>query len=185
MDLAVRRCLIWVVWLHLAFAASSAAQPGARNVLLLNSFQRGFPPHTEFTESFRTELSRRSSEPINFLEVSIQPGPLGPTPQEAPIVNYLMSTLEGRRLDLVVTVGGPAAAFAQKHRDQLFPSTPLLQSALDWRRVPIESLTVNDTVVAVAEDLPLIVENILRLLPETTSVFAVIGASEFEQVLAQ
>jgi signal transduction histidine kinase len=36
-------------------------------------------------------------------------------------VSYLLSTLSGWRLDLVVSVGGPAAAFSQNYRERLFP----------------------------------------------------------------
>ena len=33
--------------------------------------------------------------------------------------------------DLIVTVGGPAATFARKHRQQIFPDTPLLLASVD------------------------------------------------------
>ena len=50
------------------FVSSAAAQPEARQVLLLSSFQRH--PIAVFNQTFRTELSRQSLEPINFFEVS-------------------------------------------------------------------------------------------------------------------
>ena len=177
---ALRRRLLGTAVLIAALASPGAAQSGARNVLLLNSFQRGMLPHTEFTEKFRAELSREWTEPINFLEMSLQPGPLGPMPDEPPFVDYLRSTLAGRRLDLVVAVGAPAATFAGKYREQLFPGTPLLQSGVDARRVPVQTLTPQDTVVAVTEEVPRIVGDMLALRPDTRHVLVVIGASDFE-----
>ena len=115
--------VLWLLWLNLAFAASSAAQPRTTQVVVLTSFERH--PFTVFTDIFRTELSQ-SSAPVNFLQLSIQPDPFGPLLQDEPVVNFLSSSLAGRRVDLVVSVGGPAAAFAQKYRTRLFPATPLL-----------------------------------------------------------
>ena len=71
--MSLRRWLFWMVWLNLAFVSSAAAQPEARQVLLLSSFQR--EPIAVFNQTFRTELSRQSPEPINFFEVSIRPTP--------------------------------------------------------------------------------------------------------------
>ena len=164
--------------LFLACALSAAAQTATRQVLLLNSFER--QPSTVHTQIFRTELSRRSPEPINFVEVSIQPAPFGPAPEDEPVVDYILSTIAGRKLDLVVSVGGPAAAFAQKHRVQLFPTTPLLEAALDARFLSASTFTAYETVVAGSLDLGRIVDNILVLLPQTTTVFAVMGTSAFE-----
>ena len=176
----MRRCIIGAVWLNLAFAAASAAQPGAQRVLLLNSFERGSAVENLFAGAFRTELSRQSLQPMNIFEVSLQPALAPYNPREAGVVDYLVSTFAGQRLDLVVTLGGPAAAFAQKYRERLFPSTPLLLAAVDQRSIQDEALDANETALAVATDAPQIIEGILQLLPETTNIFVVIGASEVE-----
>jgi PAS domain S-box-containing protein len=180
-ELTLRRCLTWVAWLNLAFASSSAAQPGARQVLLLNSFERGSAVENLFAGTFRTELGRQSPEPINFFEVSLQAALTPDHPQEEPVVDYLLSTFTGQPLDLVVTLGGPAAAFAQKYRERLFPATPLLLAAVDRRSVQDWELTPNATALTVATDPPQMLESVLRLLPETTNIFVVIGASGVEE----
>src|SRR6478672_9101339 len=41
-------------------------------VLLLQSFDRNFAPFDTFVNVFRSGLSRRSSNPIVFLEISVQ-----------------------------------------------------------------------------------------------------------------
>lgn len=179
--LARRRCQIAVVWLMLAFASSSSAQPAARQVLVLNSFERGSAIQNLFAGRFRTELGRHSSEPLNVFEVSLQPVLSAENPRETRIIDYLRATFAGQRLDLVVTLGAPAASFARQHREQLFPSTPLLLAAVDRRLVQRGAGATTDTALAVVTDPYRVVNDALRLLPDTTTVFVVIGASRIEE----
>jgi PAS domain S-box-containing protein len=172
---------VWAIVLVLASASLSAAQPEPRHVLLLHSFDREFAPFDTFAGLFRTELSRQSSTPIMFLEVSVRPGRFTDSPEEAPVVSYILSALAGRGVDLVVSVGGPAATFAQKYRRQLFPATPLILASVDRRFVQHATLTPNDTAVADDNDPLPVVRDILQVLPETTHVFVVIGTSPLEQ----
>ena len=94
-------------------------------------------------------------------------------------MNYLESTIVGQRLDLVVSVGGPAAVFARKYRERLFPTTPLLETALDERFLT-SSLSEFETAVAGTLDMGLVIDNLLLIRPETETVFAVIGTTDFE-----
>ena len=164
--------------LTLAMATTSAAQPATRNVLLLKSFDRD--PFTTYADMFRAELSRRSPEPLNVFEVSIQPAPFEATPEEEPVVNYLRAVVAGRRVDLVVSIGGPSAVFAQKYRETLFPTTPLVQAAVDRRWLENQTLDSAETAVPAILDLPRVLDDMLVLLPETRNVFVVIGTSQFE-----
>ena len=62
----------------------------------------------------------------NFLALLVRPAASGQVPDEEPLISYLESTVSGQFLDLVVAVGGPAAAFVRTHRERLFPTTPIL-----------------------------------------------------------
>ena len=55
-------------------------------------------------------------------------------------------------------------------------------TAVEQRRIQRSSLTENDTVVAVAHDLPAIIENIQRVLPDTKTVAVVNGDSPGERI---
>ena len=134
-----------------------------------------------FAALFRPELSRLFGEPIDFIEMSLQAARLDPSASEESILNDLRSTLPRRRLDLVVTIGGPAAAFAQRYREQLFPTTPMLLAGVDRRFVQNMGTIANQTAVAVEHDPPQMIDTILQLLPDTRTVFVIIGASQFEQ----
>ncbi|HVQ17187.1 MAG TPA: hypothetical protein VMS40_26465, partial [Vicinamibacterales bacterium] len=177
----MRRCLAIAFWLTWVFASASSAQPAPRNVLILDSFDIGYATDVAFARAFRTELSKQSPEPINFFEVSVRPTPSAGAIAEEAVANYLHSSLAGQRMDLVMTISAPAALFARKYRDRLFPTTPLLLGAVDHRWVRHEVLTANEAVVPLAIDPVRIVEDILRLRPQTTNLILVLGDSPLER----
>jgi PAS domain S-box-containing protein len=166
--------------LILGFAPVGSAQAQPRRVLLLYSYEREFA-HTAFAGMFRPELTRSSAEPVDYIEVALQTAGESVRAPDASIVTRLSSTFAGTRLDLVVAIGGPAAVFAQKHREQLFPTTPMLFAAVDRRFIEKGTMADNDTAVAVTHDPPQMIEHILKLLPDTQTVLVVIGASQLEQ----
>ena len=117
--------------LSLLGAAPSDAQPAVKQVLLLQSTNRGNLPIDRFTSDFRVELDQRVGRPVNVIQVTV--GPIGfvGAPEQA-IVDYIRATFAARpKPDLLVTVGGPAAVFARKYRQQIFPDTPLLLASVD------------------------------------------------------
>ena len=61
---------------------------------------------------------------------------------------------------------------------QLFPDTPLLFAAVDQRFLRDAPLGEDETAVAVANDIPQLVDEILHLLPETQQVFMVMGSGQ-------
>jgi len=81
-----------------------------------------------------------------------------------------------------VSIGAPAANFVQRHRQQLFATTPMVFTAVEQRRIQRSSLTENDAVVATAHNFPALIENILHVLPNTKTVAWVLGASTGEKL---
>src|SRR5580704_9966434 len=69
--------------------------------------------------------------------------------------------------DVVVTMGPPAAAFYPQNRDKVFPATPLVITGVDERFVLKSALRAGDAAVASHQSLPGVVDNILRVLPDT------------------
>ena len=96
-------------------------------------------------------------------------------------VGYLRGLFATHPPDLIVTMVSPAARFIQRHRQDLFPSTPVIFAALDARAIRDATLTANDTMVAVSTDQRAIIENILRTLPGTTNVAVVTGDAPIER----
>jgi len=158
--------------------APAEAQSPVRQVLVLQSFSRGNMILDQFTGNFRVDLDRRVGEPVNVVQLVVGPTGFVGAPEQA-VINFIDSTFaDGPKPDLVVTIAGPAAVFARKYREQLFPDTPLLFAAVDERYLRDAPLGENDTAVAVVNDFPGLVDDILQLLPETRQVFMVMGSGQ-------
>ena len=97
------------------------------------------------------------------------------------LVTFLEGRLKEQPVDLVVPVGTAGMQFAAKHRDRLFPSTPVLVVASEPRMMSPELLRTNATAVTQRVSLPGMVEDILQLQPQTTNIVVVFGASALER----
>ena len=165
----------------LLYATINAAASEPKRVLILDSFGRDFAPWNEYATDIRAELLRQSPEPIDLYEASLATARFAGDLQERPFVDYLRALFADHQLDLIITIGGPAAGFVQRYRRQLFPSTPMLYTAVEQRRVPLAGLTANDTAVAITIDFARLVDNILHVLPKTNNIAVVIGNSPIEK----
>ena len=162
-------------------AAPSDAQPAVRQVLVLQSFDRGNAAVDQFTTNFRVELDQRVEGPVNVVQVVVGPTGFVSAPEQA-VVDYIRSTFVNRpKPDLIVTIAGPAAVFARKYRQQLFPETPILFASVDQKYLRDAPLGDNETAVAVVNDFPRVIENVLQLLPQTRQVFMVVGSGPIGQ----
>ncbi len=159
------------------------AQPAdtPKRVLLLHSYGEDFAPYSDLSLAFRDELTRSLGQPVDLIEVSLVTAAGGASLEDTPFVDYLQALLVGRKPDLVVPIGGPASNFAQRQRQRLFPDVPTLYAAVDDRTVESYVLTDADTVVATRLDVRGFVQNMLDVLPETTHVAVVVGASPVEK----
>lgn len=157
----------------------AAGSPSPRHVLLLYSYEREFGS-AAFATEFRSDLIKSSPVPIDFIEMALQPTPTSQRPPDEILVDELRTAFVGRHLDLVVPMGGAAVQFTERHKDELFPSAPVLLASVDHRFVHEEALPGNATAVTVRHDPAQMIQSILRLLPDTERVVVVIGASSHE-----
>ncbi|MGA8174672.1 MAG: ATPase, partial [Pseudolabrys sp.] len=149
--------------------------------MLLHSFGLDFKPWSEYAKSIRTELKQQSPWPLDIVEHSLITARFSNENPEAPFVEYLRAQYTEHPIDLIVSIGAPAAAFVQRHRQRLFATTPMVFTAVDQRRVQYSSLTANDAVVAVRINYLAAIENILQVLPNTKDVIVVVGTSPIER----
>ena len=170
-----------IFWLLLLSACHAVWAAEAKRVLILHSFGREFKPWSEYARSIHAELERQSPWPLEITDHSLISASSSDEDLETPFVVYLRAFFAKRPLDLIVSVGAPAAAFVQRHRDQLFAGTPMVFTAVDERRVQYSSLTENDAVVAVRINYLAAIENILNVLPDTKNVTVVVGTSPIEK----
>jgi ABC-type uncharacterized transport system substrate-binding protein len=170
-----------IISLFTLFTCATAWAAESKRVMLLHSFGPDFKPWSEYAKAIREELDRRSPWPLDLREHSLENARSSDENPEGPFVEYLRALFAKQPLDLIVSIGAPAAAFVQRHRQELFPTTPMLLAVVDQRRVQYSVLTANDAVVAVSINYFGAVENILRVLPDTKNVAVVIGSSPIEK----
>ena len=176
-----RRCGASVGLLVLALAALCASAASPKRVLILDPFGRNVAPFTTAVSSFKTTLARELGEPVDIYELPLEltrfPGPEG----ETPLVSFLEGRIKEQSVDLVVPVGTAGMQFAARHRDRLFPNTPVLVLAAEPRMMSPELMRTNTTLVAQRANLRGMVEDILQLQPQTTNIVVVFGASALER----
>jgi signal transduction histidine kinase len=143
---------------------------------MLQSFDRGVQVLDYLSGNLRVDLEQELGSPINLAQVVVSPRGLNGAPERS-IVDYLRAAYVGRpKPDLIVAFAGPATVFARKYRRELFPDTPLLFAAVDERFLRDGPLEENETAVAVRNDFPHLLDEILQLLPGTRQVFMVTGS---------
>jgi signal transduction histidine kinase len=166
--------------LALLFALSAEAA-GPKRVLIIHSFGRDFAPYDTITSVFRTDLARRSTEPITFVEANLDFRRAASDKEGQVFLEYLRARFDDAPPDVVVTIGPPAARFYLSRRGELFAGAPLVVGALDERFAKQLAPSQDAAVVAGKVDLPSLVGNILQLLPDTETIAVVVGASELER----
>ena len=171
----------FVVFLATSLGCPAGFAAESKRVILLHSFGRDFKPWSEYAKAIRTELDRQSPWPLDITEHSLVTARSSDEDPEVPFVEYLRALFAKRPPDLIVSIGAPAAAFVQRHRQQLFATTPMVLMAVDQRRVQYSNLTANDAVVAVKINYLSAFENILQVLPDTKDVIVVVGTSPIEK----
>ena len=169
------------VFLAVSLGCPAGFAAESKRVMLLHSFGLDFKPWSEYAKSIRTELKQQSPWPLDIVEHSLITARFSDENPEAPFVEYLRAQYTKHPLALIVSIGAPAAAFVQRHRQQLFAATPMVFTAVDQRRVQYSSLTANDAVVALRINYLSAFENILQVLPDTKDVIVVVGTSPIEK----
>ena len=171
----------WIAVALLAFAAANATAAEPKRVLLLHSFGWDFEAEDAFGDYLRMDLAEKSPYPLDRYEVLLEIARFSDGERDEAFVGYLRALFQTNPPDLIVTMISPAARFIQRHRRDLFPSTPVIFGALDARAIGDGALTANDTMVAVSIDQRAFIENILRTLPGTTTVAVVAGDAPIER----
>lgn len=154
-----------------------------QRVLMIHSYGKNFLPWNEYATGIRAELVRQATSPVSIEDYSLSTAASQGRNPEGPFADYLRSLYSRQQPDLIVTIGSPAANFAQRYRSTLFASTPTLFAAIDQRFIQQATLTENDAAVAFAVDFRPLVDNILQLLPETKQIAVMLGNSVRERVI--
>src|SRR5262245_54548270 len=180
-----RRVTTWVAATLVFFATLATATAAPKRVLLLHSFGPAFSPYSDYVAKLRQDLARQSREPLDIYEIALATARFAEDEREGPFVEYLNSLFGDRPLDLVMTIGAPAAGFFQRYRERILSSAPVLFTAVDQRRLQLNVFSANDAAVAISVDVPPLIANILEVMPQTTRIAVVLGDSPLEQFWLQ
>ncbi len=149
-----------------------------RRVLMLHSWGPEFGDL--YATDMRAQLGQQLPGGCELYDEWLIPGRFADGHGDAALAAYLNTLFEAHPLDLVITLGAPAAHFAQLHGQSLFGDAPRLFADIEERRLPRSTLSANETAVPISVDLAAVVQNILRVQPQTTTVAVLIGNSQIE-----
>ena len=105
---------IWLALTVLLFAATTTAAAEPKRVLILHSFGPQFVPWVFFSGQFREELFKLSPDKVDLYEASLEGARFQELDEQRPVIEYLTALFGSKKLDLIVTIGAPAAIFVQK-----------------------------------------------------------------------
>jgi signal transduction histidine kinase len=181
--LTFRSCAAFVIatTIVLGTTIKSRADIEPKRIMMLHSFGLRFKPWTDYAETIRSELSRKSKWPLDFHDHSLLNARLRDDQSDEPFVDYLHAIYRETPPDLIIAFGAPAASFVQRYRARLFPQTPMVFTAIEARRVQYDKLGENDTVVATHNDFAAAFESLLHVLPKTKTIAIVNGVSPNEK----
>jgi signal transduction histidine kinase len=173
-------CVLAILIAVTVAVAAEANEP--KRIVVLHSYGQDFSPFSEFANSFRSEMDRQFKEPVDVYEFSLATARFADENLDRPFAEYLRALFHDHRLDLVVTIGAPAADFFSKYRQQISPASPMLITFLEQRRVlALTNLAANDAVVSNKIDFSKLMDNILRVLPKTNNIVMVLGDTRLER----
>ena len=83
----------------------------------------------------RSEITRQSQTPVDFLDHSLVEARQVNDKSEASFVEYLHSLYDDSPPDLIVAFGAPAANFVQRYQRSPFSQIPMCSPSVEQRRV--------------------------------------------------
>jgi signal transduction histidine kinase len=172
-----------LIWALLFLPAGTRAQqtPVPKRVLVLYWYDKDFPGHVKWDDSFRSALKATSDRTIEYypeyLEANRFPGAV----QSEALHRYLKQKYSDRTIDVVVAQSEVSLYFLAKYSDDLFPNTPIVfYSGSAPRPEALESRS-NMTGLVVFTEFRKTLDCALRLQPKTEHVFVISGSLEHDK----
>lgn len=153
--------------------------------MILNSYDEISAPYFRPTEVFKAKLQENHSGPIAFHHVDLrQRGTSVQSQIDESIAKLILNYFPGEPPDLIVAAGPPAIDFWIRYRASTFTASPFVAMARESYLRQVE-FQPSDALVATQFSFTAAIENILRLLPETSRIVFVFGDSQSERTLSE
>ena len=186
MPACTRRALILrsiVVLAVLALGWDADAQSReVRTVLTVHWSSEDFPATPALDAAIKQALVSDASLPIDYFTEYLESDRFPPNEAAAALAEYIRRKYAGRRIDVVVAVSDPAAAFALQYRADLFPTAPVVASVTTTidSKIRFEGPGATGVISGVAYDRTLAMA--LELQPATKRVYVIAYAPTFDLV---
>jgi PAS domain S-box-containing protein len=151
----------------------------SKNILVVYSFA----DRKEFSAIDALKSGMRSviHWPLNFYVENIESRRFDDKSYEQDLADNLKNTYGRVKLDLVIPDNFPALEFVLRHRNELFPGTPIVFFDLDEAWLAAQKLPPGVTGVTAIVDVNATIDLALRLHPSTGTVAVVIDNSPYER----
>jgi signal transduction histidine kinase len=150
-------------------------------VLVIDAYGGKWGMTNQVITGIQQSLRSGPSGPLEFVQVSLEAQRRGAEALQSPLIDYLGALFSDEPPGLVVAIGWPAAEFLTSHREQLFPSTPALLTALGTRQLEGLKLRDSDAYVTYPYDPAWSMREAQALFPGVKRVFVVEGSSPEER----
>jgi len=173
---------VWFLFLSILLCLivrpAAAAQPAAKNVLILHNWA-SLPQSWTLMES---TVRARVPERIDFYTASVE----NPRFDEKSYQESLSETLRGYggvKLDVVVAATWPVLQFAAQYRDKMFPGVPIVFTDITSLQEQYVLHSVGAGVTGVISPLGMreTIDLALRLHPDTASVAVITGVTAWDK----
>jgi PAS domain S-box-containing protein len=155
----------------------AAAQPNAKNVLILNTFSDLALDNVNYIKS---AMRAHVPGPLDYYVEYLESWRLGDDGYEKAVSNTLKHEYIGQKLDLILAVSYPALQYLLKYRDQLFPGVPIVFWGLDASRIAGQRWP-GVTGVTETVDVRGTIDLALHLHPKTNTVAIITNNSDFDK----
>jgi signal transduction histidine kinase len=163
-------------------AATPETASGAHRVVLLNSADPDLPAFVALDRALRETVRKESKVQVEFFAETLDMQRFGTVNLEAELNALLGTKYQNLPVDVVVAVGSAALAFAQRHRQTIWPHASLVFYSVSDRSL-IHHVADRETAgLRVNPDFGPTIELALRLKPATRTIAVVAGATETDRI---
>ncbi len=160
-----------------------AQQDDVLQILIINSYDESTPPYFTLKNTFMLELQKQYTSPIAFRQFDLEARSGGESDRDELKSRLLQNEYGSTPPDLVVSIGPPAIAFWLSRRDPVFSDIPFIAVAADFSLANMK-FRPGDAVVVTHYSFQEGIGELMGILPETSHIVMVIGASKDEASLA-
>jgi PAS domain S-box-containing protein len=162
----------------LCLVAADSAYAQQRQVLVLAQNPEGVA-HDQFVEAVRAAVDAAPGS-INWFSEALDFARFPGLEYEATMTTYLRAKYANKTIDVVVAAGPEPLFFLRRHRDSLFPGTPIVFGGVRDTRVRTVELPRATTGVTGGFDVVETLELAIALQPDARQVVVLTGVSAFD-----